>query len=101
MATYKYDVSVINTDINKMKALANKAVSDLVIDTQNVGSVIEKVQELVPQLNALHTTLNSLIAAAATATQATLEQMIQLDDEFAEIMEEGETVKSVYVEIED
>lgn len=101
MATYKYDVSAISTAINKLNALANKSMNDLVIETQNVGSVIDKVNELIPQLNALHTALNGLIAATAAATQATLDQMIQLDDDFAEITEEGETIETLYVKIED
>ncbi len=101
MATYKYDVSAISTDINKLNALANKGTNELVVETQNVGSVIDKVKELIPQLNALHTALNGLIAATATATQATLDQMIQLDDDFVEITEEGETVETIYVDIRD
>ncbi len=101
MATYKYDVSAISADISKLNALASKVPSDIVIETQNVGEVIEKIRLLVPQLNELHTVLNSLIAATATATQATLDQMIQLDDDFKEITEEGETIETIYVKIED
>lgn len=101
MAKYKYDVSAISADINKLNALANKGTTDLVIETQNAGSVIDKVNELIPQLNALHTALNGLIAATATATQATLNQMIQLDDDFTEITEESETVETIYVDLRD
>lgn len=101
MANYKYDVSAIGADINKLNALANKTPRDIIIETQNVGEVIDKIRLLVPQLNELHTVLNSLIAATATATQATLDQMIQLDDDFAEITEEGETVETIYVDIRD
>ncbi len=101
MATYKYDVSAISANINKLNSLANRTPCDLVIETQNVGDVIEKVKALVPQLNELHKVLNSLITATATATQATLDQMIQLDDDFKEITEEGETVETLYVKIED
>lgn len=99
MATYKYDVSVISADINKLNTLASRNSTDLVIETQNIGSVIDKVNELIPQLNALHTALNDLIAATATATQATLNQMIQLDDDFVEITEEGDTIETIVVDI--
>ena len=54
------------------------------------------MKELVPQLNGLHTALNNLIVATATATQETLNQLVQLDDEFVDITEEGETI---YVDI--
>ena len=101
MANYKYDVSVISSNINKLNALGNKTPNDIIIETQNVGEVIDKIRILVPQLNELHTLLNSLIIATATATRATLDQMIQLDDDFVEITEEGETVETIYVDIRD
>lgn len=102
MAKYKYDISAISADINKLNALSNKATGILVIETQNEGDVIRKVRdELVPQLNELHNALNNLIAATATATQATLDQMIQLDDDFAEITEEDETIETIYVDLRD
>lgn len=96
MATYKYDVAAISAAINKMNALASQSTDELVIETQNEGDVIGKVKELVPQLNDLHTALNNLIVATATATQETLNQLVQLDDEFVDITEEGETI---YVDI--
>ena len=96
MATYKYDVAAISAAINKMNALASQSTGELVIETQNEGDVIGKVKELVPQLNDLHTALNNLIVATATATQETLNQLVQLDDEFVDITEEGETI---YVDI--
>lgn len=49
---------------------------------------IDKIRELIPQLNALHRSINNLIEATATATQATLDQVIELDDDFAEILEQ-------------
>lgn len=101
MATYKYDVSAINADINKLNTLVSKPVGELVIETQNVGDVINKVKEFTQQLNTLHTALNGLISATAVATQATLNQMMQLDEDFEEITEEGETIETIYVKIED
>ena len=83
MSTYKYDVSAIHSDINRLNALAQKEPADLKISTQNVGDMINKVQELVPQLNALHKALNGLILATAQATQATLNQMLQTDENFS------------------
>ncbi len=102
MATYKYDVSVISADINKLNALVEKPMGILVIDTQNTGDAITKVRsELVPHLNELDTTLRNLIAATAITTQATLNQLIQNDSDFAEITEEGETIETINVKIED
>ena len=80
MASFKYDISVINTDVGKL--------NDLTIETQNAGDTIDKIRELIPQLNALHRSINNLIEATATATQATLDQVIELDDDFAEILEQ-------------
>jgi len=84
----KYDISVINTDVGKLNALSNKEINDLTIETQNAGDTIDKIRELIPQLNALHRSINNLIEATATATQATLDQVIELDDDFAEILEQ-------------
>ena len=86
MASFKYDISVINTDVGKLNALSNKEINDLTIETQNAGDTIDKIRELIPQLNALHRSINNLIEA--TATQATLDQVIELDDDFAEILEQ-------------
>ncbi|MFR4475847.1 MAG: hypothetical protein ACLT3Y_00455 [Ruminococcus callidus] len=69
---FKYDISVINTDVGKLNALSNKEINDLTIETQNAGDTIDKIRELIPQLNALHRSINNLIEATATATQATL-----------------------------
>ena len=60
----------------------------MTIETQNAGDTIDKIRELIPQLNALHRSINNLIEATATATQATLDQVIELDDDFAEILEQ-------------
>ena len=100
MATYKYDVSAISADINKLNVLANKPVGELTIEAQNAGDVINKIKEFIQQLNALHTALNGLVSATAVATQATLNQMMQLDEDFKEIAEEGETIETIYVKIE-
>lgn len=81
-------ISVINTDVGKLNALSNKEINDLTIETQNAGDTIDKIRELIPQLNALHRSINNLIEATATATQATLDQVIELDDDFAEILEQ-------------
>ena len=88
MASFKYYISVINTDVGKLNALSNKEINDLTIETQNAGDTIDKIRELIPQLNALHRSINNLIEATATATQATLDQVIELDDDFAEILEQ-------------
>lgn len=88
MASFKYDISVINTDVGKLNALSNKEINDLTIETQNAGDTIDKIRELIPQLNALHRSINNLIEATATVTQATLDQVIELDDDFAEILEQ-------------
>ena len=88
MASFKYDISVINTDVGKLNALSNKEINDLTIETQNAGDTIDKIRELIPQLNALHRPINNLIEATATVTQATLDQVIELDDDFAEILEQ-------------
>ena len=102
MAAYTYDVSAISADISKLNALANKPVGELVIETQNIGDMADKVvNELVPQLNALHVALNKLISATATATQATLNVMIQLDEDFVEITESNSTVGTSDVRIDD
>ena len=68
--------------------MSNKEINDLTIETQNAGDTIDKIRELIPQLNALHRSINNLIEATATATQATLDQVIELDDDFAEILEQ-------------
>ena len=57
MASFKYDISVINTDVGKLNALSNKEINDLTIETQNAGDTIDKIRELIPQLNALSTKL--------------------------------------------
>ena len=88
MASFKYDISVINPEVGKLNALSNKEINDLTIETQNAGDTIDKIRELIPQLNALHRSINNLIEATATATQATLDQVIELDDDFAEILEQ-------------
>ena len=43
MASFKYDISVINTDVGKLNALSNKEINDLTIETQKAGDTIDKI----------------------------------------------------------
>ena len=101
MAVYKYNLSAVSADINKLNALANKVTGILTIDAQSQGEVIEKVKELASQLNDLQDALNSLIAVTAKATQASLNQMIELDEDFVEITEQSTSTNTLQVEIKD
>ena len=100
MANYKYDISVIDSCIKEMRTLANSNVDKLAIETQNKGKMIDKINnELSIKLNDLHEVVVNFIAATANATEDTLKLLIELDEDFIKITEEGSTASSMHVEI--
>ncbi len=99
MASYKYDISVINSCIEKMNSLANENADELVLETQNVGSMVDQIKIVYDEVNALHKAVCDLISATAIVTNSTLRSLIELDENFVEITEEGTMISSMNVEI--
>ncbi|MBS6595792.1 MAG: hypothetical protein KH326_01835 [Ruminococcus callidus] len=88
MSKIKCDYNVVSECITKMMALTNKNPSEITFETQNIGDMANRIKEIDTQLVTLQKLVNKLILNTAIVTKKTMDSLVELDDDFAEILEQ-------------
>ena len=88
MSKIKCDYNVVSEGITKMMALTNKNPSEITFETQNIGDMANRIKEIDTQLVTLQKLVNKLILNTAIVTKKTMDSLVELDDDFAEILEQ-------------